>query len=362
MRRLGLLVAILGIAACSGGDGSSSPATTTTTAPSIDDVVHLNEIQVLASHNSYHSGLPKDVFDLLSAFDKATADSLDYSHGPLADQLGDEGARGLELDVYADPDGGLFADRHLNVALDKPIASGVPELDQPGFKVLHAADVDVESVCLTFVECLEQVKAWSDGNPTHLPVMILVEAKDTPTPDPAHLGFVTPIPIGAPELAALDAEIHSVFDDGEIVLPAAVAADGWPTLAASRGKVWFALDNEPLADVYTGSTIFTSQPDAATPGFAKLNDPIGDDAKIKALVARGFIVRTRADADTVQARTNDTTMREAALASGAQYISSDYLVADPRFSDYRVQLPDGAVARCNPVNAPKACVSSELEP
>ena len=93
-----------------------------------------------------------------------------------------------------------------------------------------------------------------------------------------------------------------------------------------------------------------------------LNEPVDLAAKIAAAVKAGIIVRTRADADTVQARTNDTTMRDAALASGAQFVSTDYLTADTRFSDYRVQLPNGAVARCNPVNAPKACSGSTIKP
>ena len=91
--------------------------------------------------------------------------------------------------------------------------------------------------------------------------------------------------------------------------------------------------------------------------FVKLNDPIGDADRIRQAVEDGLLVRTRADADTVQARTGDTAMRDAALASGAQLVSSDYLRADPRFTDYAVQLPDGAVARCNPVSAPRGCVA-----
>ncbi|MEA3019352.1 MAG: hypothetical protein QOI47_876 [Actinomycetota bacterium] len=126
--------------------------------------------------------------------------------------------------------------------------------------------------------------------------------------------------------------------------------------------MWFALDNEPLAPLYRGSTIFTSKPNATRPGFAKLNDPVGDAAKIADLVRRGFIVRTRADVDTVQARTNDTTMRDAALASGAQLVSTDYLTPDTRFSSYRVALPGGQVARCDPVNAPPACKDAALRP
>lgn len=347
-----MLLAILLAAACGGSK------------PSMDETVRMNQIQVLGSHNSYHVGLPDDVFQLVHAFSASSADALDYHHPPLRQQLGKEGARQLELDVYADPRGGLFANRHINVALakPKPIASGILELDQPGFKVMHEAEIDFESSCVTFVECLRQVKAWSDANPTHLPLMILVEAKSDPSPDPAKLGFVTPVKIGAPELDALDAEIHSVFQPKQLVVPADVGTDGWPTLAAARGKVWFALDNEDLAPVYRGSTIFTSKPDAMRPGFAKLNDPIKDAAKIRSLVRRGFIVRTRADADTVQARSNDTTMRDAALVSGAQLVSTDYLTADTRFSDYLVALPGGAVARCNPVNAPPACKDASLTP
>jgi hypothetical protein len=180
-------------------------------------------------------------------------------------------------------------------------------------------------------------------------------------PDPVNLGFVTPVMIDAAQLDALDAEIASVFERDEMVVPADVTDVGWPTLADSRGKVFFALDNEGLVDVYGGPTLFTSRPDATTAGFAKLNDPIGDAARIKELVRKGFIVRTRADADTVQARTNDPTMRDAALASGAQYISSDYLTPDTRFSDYAVALPGGVNARCNPVNAPTDCEDDQLK-
>jgi hypothetical protein len=171
---------------------------------------------------------------------------------------------------------------------------------------------------------------------------------------------VPPVRTGAPELDALDAEIHSVFDDDQLVRPRDVTADGWPTLKQSRVKVWFALDNEDLAPVYRGATIFASKPDATTPGFVKLNDPVKDGDRIRELVRKGFMVRTRADADTVQARTNDTTMRDAALASGAQLVSTDYLTADTRFSTYRVRLPSGAVARCDPVDAPPACKDDQL--
>jgi len=75
----------------------------------------------------------------------------------------------------------------------------------------------------------------------------------------------------------------------------------------------------------------------------KENDPLVDPARISSRVEAGYIVRTRADADTVQARTGETAQREAALESGAQYVSTDYPVPDPDFgTGYFVAIPDGA--------------------
>ena len=101
-------------------------------------------------------------------------------------------------------------------------------------------------------------------------------------------------------------------------LEEAVLEDGWPTLGQSRGKVIFLMDNgDPYRSRYLaghpslrGRVLFTNsepgQPDAA---FVKRNDAIADFADIQALVEQGYVVRTRADADTVEARTDDPTTR-----------------------------------------------------
>ena len=83
----------------------------------------------------------------------------------------------------------------------------------------------------------------------------------------------------------------------------------------------------------------------------KRNDPLSNPGDIESLVEQGYMVRTRADADTLQSRNNDTTQREAALNSGAHFISTDYPVPNPDFSDYQVSLPGDGIARCNPVSA-----------
>jgi calcium-dependent phosphoinositide phospholipase C len=343
--------------------------------------VHLNEIQVLAMHNAYHIRPSEPLWSALLGL-SSMFQQIDYTHPPLDQQFSDYGIRQVELDVWADPDGGKFANRPVWGLFNLPTASGIPALDQPGFKVLHIADIDFNSTCYTFVECLQVVKAWSDARSWHLPIAIQVEAEDAPTPDPFHLGFVVPVPFDTAVFDALDAEIRSVFPPEQLITPddvrgdfatldEAVTTHGWPTLGESRGKIMFLLDNEGgYRDAYLaghpaleGRVIFTSaEPGNADAGFIKLNDPVGDDAEIIQRVAQGYVVRTRADADTLEARAGDTVPRNTALASGAQWVSTDYPVPDPSFgTGYFVAIPDGHPARCNPVNAPTGCRSTALE-
>ena len=101
------------------------------------------------------------------------------------------------------------------------------------------------------------------------------------------------------------------------------------------------------------------EPDAA---FVKLNSSVGDFEQIQTAVQAGYLVRTRADSDTQQARTGDSTTADAALASGAQFVSTDYPEPNPDFgAGYFVAIPGGTVARCNPINAPAGCESAALE-
>ena len=82
----------------------------------------------------------------------------------------------------------------------------------------------------------------------------------------------------------------------------------------------------------------------------KINDPVSAHQRIQRLIKAGFMVRTRADADTQQARRKDVRRRDLAFSSGAQFVITDYREADPRLSDYRVRLPGEVVARANPVS------------
>ena len=341
--------------------------------------LRLNEIQVLGTHNSYHVQPIPELIDIYVGFDPDVI-LWEYTHRPLEEQLEFLGIRQLELDVWVDPDGGLLAEPLGLEALTGMVVH-LPELDPPGMKVQHVADLDWESTCPLLVECLEILKAWSDAHPAHLPILVLIEAKDDPPPPIEVIPFVDPLPFGPAEFDDLDAEILSVFPPEQLLTPddvrgarasldEAIRKDGWPTLRESRGQVLFALDNggQKLADyvaghpALAGRVMFTdSPPGSPEAAFVKLNDPITNRKLIPKLVRQGYVVRTRADADTIQARNGNTNQRFFALQGGAQWVSTDYPELGPFGTDYIVELPGGGPARCNPVSAPKKCRDEGLE-
>jgi hypothetical protein len=340
--------------------------------------VRLNDIQVLASHNSYHIEPEPVLLSLLHAFLGPAADGFEYTHRPLADEL-DAGVRQIELDVFVDdPGGGRFA--HPKAVAMFGVAPPDPALGGPGLKVFHVQEVDFRSTCPTLGDCLTEVRDWSDAHPRHLPITIQIEPKDDTIPDPG-LGFVQPIPWTGPAFAELQHEVDSVFPARRVLTPAearghaptladAVRAGRWPALDRVRGQMLFVLDDHGAKrDAYRAQfpdlasrRIFVdvpeTDPDAA---IMVVNDPVADGDRIRTLVREGFIVRTRADADTVQARSGDTTMRDAAFASGAQYVSTDYIFPDPRFgTGYVVDLPGDSTARCDPVRVAVRCQPRDL--
>ena len=93
-----------------------------------------------------------------------------------------------------------------------------------------------------------------------------------------------------------------------------------------------------------------TDPTSPAAGYITLNEPRELAGQIEAALKAGLIVRTRADADTREARTNDTARQVQALASGAQYISTDYMTPDTRFSAYVAKLPGGGKARLSPAH------------
>lgn len=350
------------------------------TAATVDDCVRINQIQLLGTHNSYHIAPAPPILTRLGE----RARNIEYSHRPIADQLTRLGIRKFELDVFADPEGGRYA-APAALRLVKGLDPVDAQMRKPGFKVLHTQDLDYRSTCSTLLSCLGEIETWSRAHSGHVPIMVMIEAKDAPLEDRDGVGFVQPLRIGPNELRALDEEIRSVFASDRVITPdrvrgrhatlaAAVQTDGWPLLRAARGKVLFALDNtdQHRTDYLRGHPslegrmlFVSSMPGEPSAGFIKMNEALGEDEeRIRRQVRAGFLIRTRADVPTEEARTGDTRRRDAAFRSGAQYVSTDYPEPSPFGSGYVARLPgaERLSARCNPVNAPPGCRDEWLEP
>src|ERR1700741_1249000 len=131
-----------------------------------DDSVRMNQIQVMGSHNSYHAGIAPSEAILMRQKNPARFETLEYKHRPLEEQLS-SGIRQIELDVYADSQGGRFADplgpkivAQAGLSADPPFdPEGI--MKKPGFKVMHVQDYDYRSTCQPFAACLEIVRRWS---------------------------------------------------------------------------------------------------------------------------------------------------------------------------------------------------------
>jgi hypothetical protein len=350
--------------------------------------VRVNEVQAIGTHNSYKREISEAEQEIYEAAIQQPGDYdqfLAYSHAALPRQLGRQGMRGLELDLFPDPAGGLYANPLVRQAAGLgPLTD--PAWQQPGIKVLHIADLDYKSTCVRLVTCLAQVRDWSAANRRHVPLLVLLELKQSDSRAVAAGGVTAP-PWDAAALDALDAEIRSVFSERQLLTPddvrrrgrtleQSVLRHGWPRLDESRGTVAFLLDNDPgpIRDAYTagrpsleGRVLFTNarpgMPDAA---FVKRNEPRGaNTAQIQDLVRRGYLVRTRADLPLETVKAGDLSLLDAALASGAQVISTDFPttgMSARHDTDYVGELPGGGIARCNPISAGRWCRDDRLEP
>jgi hypothetical protein len=335
----------------------------------LDQHLRLNELQAIGTHNSYKQAISPGELALLKARSPQAARALDYSHAPLTEQL-DAGARQVEIDILDDPDGGLYASprmRQVAALMGTPLTPfDATPLQAPGFKVLHVQDLDYRSNCATLALCLAELHAWSQAHPRHVPILVMMNLKRGASPVP---GGVEARAFDADAFDRLDAAVRTLMPAKQIITPdevqgryptlrEAVRAGNWPTLGAARGRFLFALDEPYEIGVsyqgkrtnLEGRVFFVNAPESSTiAAYITLNDPIAQADRIRAAVADGLLVRTRADAETEEARNNDTRRREAALGSGAHYVSTDYMQPREEFGPYRATLPGATAARCNPV-------------
>ena len=316
------------------------------------------------------------------------AKTLDYVQMPLQAQLR-SGVRSLEIDMQPDPKGGAYADplpyrqlREQGAADLAPIYRD--ELSKPGMKVFHVADLDFRSQCPTLKSCLTILKQWSDSEPNHSPVFILLEPKLSGL-DKVIPGAAVVPPFDKAAFEEVDDSIRTVLGRDKVFTPddlrgdmptleAAALAKRWPTVAQARGKFLFLylvpgmnlpafapyLDGRPSLQ---GRMAFVQgKAGMAHTAFMLFDNALTRGVDIRDAVKKGYLVRTRADIDTFDARQNDGTRRNAALASGAQIVSTDYLTLPNVYANSYHLAPFASGWRCNSVTASCATSRSHSQP
>ena len=330
------------------------------------DDPRINQLQFIGTHNSYHLAPSPKVRGLIDTFAKGEGASLDHTHRSLTEQLEALHVRQIELDLFADPQGGLFADPLAAHLANEVNRTPDPELKKPGFKILHSPDFDYQTTVPTLRKALRELAVWSKEHPGHEPVMVLLELKEK-----SFSPRIRPLPFDAVQLQALEAEIREELPTEKILTPDRVRGDsltlreavtrhGWPRLSEAAGTFIFALDNgEPVRERYLalnkennlhGRVAFVSLPrDHPAAAWMKLNNPVSSFDDIRALVKEGFMVRTRADDSLKEVRAKDLSRFKKAVASGAQWISTDAPEELPNLPGYHVSWETGRVWQTNPV-------------
>ena len=339
----------------------------------VPDNVKINRIQVIGSHNSYKKAIDPALFKMFQKRDSVSASKIDYEHISIAEQL-DMGLLNLEVDVYADAKGGKYAHpKGLDWAKGQAPYDEKGVMNEPGFKVLHIPDLDFRNDYLTLKNLLAELKSWSEKHPHHYPVFITLEPKDGASKSKE---ITEPEPFTTAVFDQLDQALIDGLGKEHLITPdmvrgkyktveEAVLHDNWPTVKAAEGKFAFILDaKDAKRDLYIaghpglkGRVVFSNS-EPGTPEAAMMikNDPT--DPEIKDLVAKGYIIRTRADSDTKQARENDKSNFVAACNSGAQIITTDYYLKSTHFkSDYEVSFEGKKYCRLNPLFNNTAAVS-----
>ncbi|EJU11792.1 hypothetical protein LH128_17127 [Sphingomonas sp. LH128] len=192
------------------------------------------DITEVGTHNTYKAATSPETIARLRQQSEKAAMAKDYAHRPVKDQL-EAGARAFEFDVNYDPEGGHFA----RISAD-------PRLQKPGFKVMHIPGIDDNTNCLLLVECLRDIRIWSDAHPDHAPILIMFNSMDEQN---AASGGFDALPFNEAAYDALDREVLAVFGPEKIITPAqvqgtyatlrdAVLAHNWPGLDKARGKVF----------------------------------------------------------------------------------------------------------------------------
>ncbi|MBE6775106.1 MAG: hypothetical protein E7543_02835 [Ruminococcaceae bacterium] len=253
--------------------------------------VKINEIAVIGTHNSYQllatpqKRALENVRSFLSSGEKGG--NRNFEMDTFTEQL-ERGVRNLEIDIETVDDGGSVS-----------------------FIVTHKPIDDNASSAYNFAKGLEEILLWSDNNPGHLPVYLLIEPKE-------KVDNINNMKSFSFEYALeLDRTLREVLGD-RLLTPGLVKgefetfeemrmADAWPTLSEASGKIIVLMHPCDVTEQYIeADTLISSQAmfpvlrfediDKSYASFILDNEPESAAEHNKKTVGeKNLMVRSRAD-------------------------------------------------------------------
>ncbi len=287
--------------------------------------IKFNELRYIATHNSYQTQSTeeiKKVYRNLSdlTFGLVSAKTGDFVSPTITEQL-NNGIYSMELDIET-------FDRNGEIS----------------FTCMHSPYIEMGTSCYDFELALKEISMWSDNNPNHLPITIIIEPKelfipleDMKFPNIDYIKeFDNTLKKGLGDKLFTPADMLGEYENF-----AALRADnGWCEVNDMLGKVLILLHDCNVTDYYikTDNTLKTQamfpmmyleDSDNVNASFLIINKPAEAVKAKKELDEGNFVVRTRADKFTEVTKER----RELAFESGAQIISTDYPVNSSLESD-----------------------------
>ncbi len=287
----------------------------------LDSGLKFNEIAFIATHNSYQKKSVSRIQKIYRNLSDLTFGLVNREKGEFESQTLTQqfncGIRSIEMDI-------------------ETIVKG----DTITFTCMHSPSIDMTTTCYDFALALKEISLWSENNPDHLPITVIIEPKS----------FFLPIEdmkfFNMDYVKELDKVIRDNLGD-KLFTPADMlrdydsfgemrAADDWCRVDEMLGKVLILLHETGVTEDYIAmDTTFSTQAmfpmlrekdaprDCAS--FLIINDPGRIlERKAEILDTLNLIVRTRTD--TYGSISDEN--RENAIYSGSQIISTDYPVRD----------------------------------
>lgn len=278
--------------------------------------VKFNEVSFIGTHNSYQKAcVParQKLFQDASTvtFGLVKAEKATFQSDYLTDQF-NLGIRSVELDVET-----------------------VVENGKVSFVCSHSPVIDMPTHCYNFALALKEIKLWSDANPNHLPITVIIEPKKVFIPDKNMRYF------NCKYANELGEQAKEIFGD-TLITPADMMgdhaslkemreADDWMTLSKTRGHVMLLLHDTTATEDYIKQdpTIKTQAMfpmlryngrDRDCASFLLINK--AKDIKVQAdeVLGKNLVIRSRSD----NFGSYNETESQTALNSGAQIVSTDY--------------------------------------